>query len=91
VFLASNIHDETIRVAIKVINKNMLNAEQIKEAYNEVGVLHTLDHPNVVDYLETYSDSQNIYLIMENCPGGELFDLPKSNDPSSTSNAETKG
>lgn len=33
-----------------------------------------MDHPNIVDYLETYSDSRYLYLIMENCPGGELID-----------------
>ena len=39
----------------------------------EVGVLQTLDHPNIVDYLETYEDTRYIYLFMENCPGGELL------------------
>jgi len=33
-----------------------------------------LDHPNVIKLYETYEDSKNIYLVMEMCEGGELFD-----------------
>lgn len=32
-----------------------------------------LDHPNIVKYYETYDDHKYIYLVMEYCPGGELF------------------
>jgi len=33
-----------------------------------------LDHPNVIKLYETYEDSKNVYLVMEMCEGGELFD-----------------
>ena len=33
-----------------------------------------LDHPNIVKLYETYEDARNIYLIMELCVGGELFE-----------------
>jgi calcium-dependent protein kinase len=39
-----------------------------------VKTLTTLDHPNIVKYYETYDDSKYIYLVMEYCKGGELFD-----------------
>lgn len=32
------------------------------------------DHPNIIKLYETFEDSKNIYLIMELCQGGELFD-----------------
>ena len=44
---------------------------------DEVQILLTVDHPNIVEYYETYDDVNYLYLVMENCPGGELFD---SND-----------
>jgi calcium-dependent protein kinase len=34
----------------------------------------TVDHPNIVKYLETYSDKNHFYLVMEKCSGGNLFD-----------------
>merc|ERR550537_1578954 len=33
-----------------------------------------MDHPNIIKLYETFEDHRNIYLIMEICSGGELFD-----------------
>lgn len=73
VFLSENIADPTFLVAIKVLNKAKLkdNIEAIKE---EVRILTKLDHPNIVKYYETYDDMKYMYLVMEYCSGGELFD-----------------
>ena len=35
----------------------------------------TLDHPNIIKYYETYDDAKYMYLVMEYCSNGELFDL----------------
>ena len=60
-------------MAIKVLNKAKLkdNIAAIKE---EVRILTKLDHPNIVKYYETYDDIKYMYLVMEYCSGGELFD-----------------
>jgi calcium-dependent protein kinase len=43
--------------------------------------LTTLDHPNIVKYYETYDDDRKyIYLVMEYCPGGELFEMITKQD-----------
>ena len=41
---------------------------------NEVSVLLSLDHPNIVEFFETYEDKKYLFLVMEHCTGGELFD-----------------
>jgi serine/threonine protein kinase len=73
VFLSNNIANPSFKVAIKVLNKIKLgdSLDCIKE---EVEVLTKLDHPNIVKYYETYEDTKYIYLVMEYCAGGELFD-----------------
>ena len=43
---------------VKLENK----LDQIME---EVSILNTLDHPNIVKYFETYDDKKYIYLVME--------------------------
>ena len=37
-------------------------------------VLKQLDHPNICKLYEVFEDSENIYLVMDLCRGGELFD-----------------
>jgi len=33
-----------------------------------------IDHPNIIKLYEVYEDSRYMYLVMEECTGGELFD-----------------
>ena len=61
-------------VAIKVIDKKNMGEEDLADIMNEVEMLQKMDHPNIVGYYETYDDARYLYLIMENCPNGELFD-----------------
>ena len=35
---------------------------------------HLPEHPNIVTFKEVYEDKDAIYLVMELCEGGELFD-----------------
>jgi len=40
---------------------------------NEIGMLKSIDHPNVLKYYECYMDEFNYYIVTEFCPGGELL------------------
>lgn len=72
--MATNKSDSSHKVAIKVLNKSKLTPDEIKEIQDEIKILLELDHPNIVKYYETYDDVKFIYLVMELCPGGELFE-----------------
>jgi len=58
--------------ALKTINKALVkNTEQFKE---EMAIMKLLDHPNIVRLYETFEDEKLVYLVLELCTGGELFD-----------------
>jgi len=44
---------------------------------NEAIVMAHLDHPNITKLYEVYEDSFYIYIVMEFCSGGELYDKIK--------------
>lgn len=44
----------------------------------EVDLLTSLDHPNILRYRDCYMDNKNFYVCTELCTGGELFDKIKS-------------
>lgn len=65
-------HKQTkVSKAIKSILKNSSSPERIKE---EMEIMRLVDHPHIVRVMETFADLHNIYLVMELCEGGELFD-----------------
>jgi calcium-dependent protein kinase len=58
--------------AIKTISKaQMKNPERFKQ---EIAIMKMMDHPNIIKLFESFEDHRNIYLVMELCAGGELFD-----------------
>ena len=73
VFKTNNKHNPDFEVAIKVLNKDKL-MDNIDCIMEEVAILHSLDHPNIVKYHETYNDLKYIYLVMEYVTGMPLFD-----------------
>eukprot|EP00920_Eleutheroschizon_duboscqi_P029576 GHVT01071777.1.p1 GENE.GHVT01071777.1~~GHVT01071777.1.p1 ORF type:complete len:869 (+),score=231.43 GHVT01071777.1:871-3477(+) len=58
--------------AVKTISKSHVkNLQRFKQ---EITIMKTVDHPNIIKLFETFQDHRNIYLAMELCTGGELFD-----------------
>lgn len=64
------------QVAIKVLDKILLNedAENLKRVEKEIQILKLVKHKNIIKLYEIMETSQKIYLVMELCEGGELFD-----------------
>jgi len=58
--------------AVKSISKaQMKNIDRFKQ---EIAIMKIMDHPNIIKLYESFEDHRNIYLILELCTGGELFD-----------------
>eukprot|EP00439_Symbiodinium_sp_Y106_P050199 s2807_g6.t1 len=71
--VSSAVHKQTGVVrAIKTMPKGqMKNLARFKQ---EVAIMKVMDHPNIIKLFETFEDRRHIYLVMELCSGGELFD-----------------
>ncbi|SOS80489.1 calcium-dependent protein kinase 5 [Plasmodium sp. gorilla clade G1] len=58
--------------AIKIIEKKKIhNIERLKR---EILIMKQMDHPNIIKLYEVYEDNEKLYLVLELCDGGELFD-----------------
>lgn len=42
--------------------------------HREVAIMKQLDHPNIVRLHETFEDDDSVYLVMDLCKGGELYE-----------------
>jgi len=66
-------HQVTKKVrAIKIISKGQM--KNIDRFRREIELMKMMDHPNIIKLYESFEDHRNIYLVMELCAGGELFD-----------------
>jgi calcium/calmodulin-dependent protein kinase I len=61
-------------VAIKVVKRARLDAEEEKGLEEEIRLLLMVDHPNIVKMYEVFISKKNVYLVMELLEGGEMFD-----------------
>ncbi|KAI4106096.1 MAG: hypothetical protein L6R37_002360 [Teloschistes peruensis] len=60
-------------VAIKVVRKFEMNSSQRANILKEVQIMRQLDHPNIVKLIDFSESRQYYYIVLELCPGGELF------------------
>jgi calcium/calmodulin-dependent protein kinase I len=61
-------------VAIKAMDKQKLDPEELTTMQLEVEILSQVDHPNIVKTYEIYDEPGFLYIVMEIMSGGELFD-----------------
>ncbi|XP_031669983.1 serine/threonine-protein kinase ULK3 isoform X1 [Oncorhynchus kisutch] len=59
-------------VAVKVVGKKTLNKVSMENLLTEIEILKTVRHPHIVQLKDFQWDSENIYLILEWCSGGDL-------------------
>lgn len=59
--------------ALKTILLDRVSTSFYQELQNEIAILRTLDHPNIVRLYEVYVNKHNtIYMVLELCDGGDL-------------------
>lgn len=79
VYLAEHKYIKQQKVAIKVINGNMINDFTRQRLAEEADRLARLNHPNIVHFINYHIDEVgSIYLIMEYADGNSLEDYIKN-------------
>lgn len=56
--------------ALKTIQLNRVSREMRLELRNEINILMSLDHPNIIKPLELFERKRQMYFVMEMCSGG---------------------
>ena len=51
-----------------------LNIKNLEEFKREINFLMRLDHPNIIKLYEFFESESSLYMIMEECKGGPIFD-----------------
>lgn len=77
--LATCIADRT-KWAIKIIKKSALSASDENSLKTEIQIMTKTDHKFIVKVKEVFSSRKYVYIVMELCTGGELFDRIVSKD-----------
>lgn len=62
------------KVAVKRFNKLKADPQTLECLKSEFEISKTLRHPNLVASLDLYDEPMYVYIVMEICTGGELFD-----------------
>lgn len=61
-------------VAVKIVTRSKLSPTDEANLKREVGILFSLDHPNIVKVLDFFEEERYFYVVLEKMCGGELFD-----------------
>jgi calcium-dependent protein kinase len=64
--------------AIKAISKT--TPALVEQFRQEIALMKALDHPSIVKLHETFEDPKYLYLVMDLCEGGELYDAVRDHD-----------
>lgn len=59
--------------ALKSIILSRVSNDLIEELRNEIRILQSLDHPNIVKAYEVYESKVNLYVVLQHCSGGNLY------------------
>ena len=65
--------DPSKKFAVKSLRIESILSE-LELIENELDILRLVDHPNIIQYYETYTDGTYLHIVTELCTGGELFD-----------------
>ena len=61
------------KVAVKVMNKNNMDSSDLELVRTEIEILKICQHAYIIKLYDIFENVDYIYIIMEYCPGGDLY------------------
>ena len=68
------------KVAVKIVTKNKLSTPILESTLTEIEIMKICQFPYIIKFIEAYENIEFIYIFMEYCPGGTLFNFLKRKD-----------
>jgi len=65
---------EKVSYAVKIVSKKKAGQSAINSALNEVEMLRSLTHPNLIAFKDQFDANASIQIVLELVEGGELFE-----------------
>ena len=65
------------KVAVKIMEKQKMSSTRLECARTEIEIMKICQHPNIIHFIDSYENEKNIYIVMEYCKGGTLFNFVK--------------
>jgi len=62
------------KYAVKCIDKKMVDKKEFQLLEREIDIMKKLQHPNIIQLMEVIDTVDTLFLVLEFCGGGELFD-----------------
>ncbi|OMJ70954.1 hypothetical protein SteCoe_30949 [Stentor coeruleus] len=59
---------------VKIFRKDITPKIAYEKLKIEIAITKTIDHPNVIKFFEIFEEPSKVYISMEQCKGGELFE-----------------
>ncbi|KAK3860200.1 hypothetical protein Pcinc_017630 [Petrolisthes cinctipes] len=78
------------KVAIKIIDKSKIDADNLRKILREIEILKKLRHPYIIRLYQVMETERMIYLVTEYASCGELFDYVASHGKMREGEARTK-
>ncbi|MCO5565510.1 hypothetical protein L7F22_019184 [Adiantum nelumboides] len=78
------------RVAIKVVTRKKMTAKLLDNLEEEIRILRTVRHANIVELLDCLKTEHHIYLVMQYCRMGDLSNFIKSRKRNGQTSSSSK-
>ena len=78
------------RVAVKIVDKNELDGENLLKIGREIDIMRRLSHRHVIQMYQVIETQSFIYIVTEFAQNGEIFDFLVNNGKMSERDAALK-